>query len=456
MRTEYAEVVIVGTRCAGTAAAIEFARAGRRVIGLDSGRFPSDTLSTHLLWPTGVAELAALGALERVLALGAPKLHTAFAGGAGYAVRTDFAPVGGVNYALCVRRSGLDAALVSTARDHGADLREGALVTELIHERDRVAGVRYRDRGGVLTEVRAPLVIGADGRRSTVARLVGAQTPYRDAPSGRACYFGYWHDAHPGQRGIAAQWRSGDLLGTAFPCDGDLVLCLIQPPIERAERGVGAAEPLYRNFIAEIPELAARLRDCTPAGRVRTAFDLVSYFRRSSGPGWALPGDAGHFKDPITAQGIRDALRYGGLLARAAAPVLDDPVALDAALLGWERQRELDCLPIYQWTNRLARGAAMTPLEVELYRAADADPGLAARVLEVMTRVRPPEQMLPLRVSAQLAARAVRRHAPVPVAHTLVRELLDTATEHHQRLRARWDGLPPLPARTDTAIGSPS
>ncbi|MGX1807144.1 NAD(P)/FAD-dependent oxidoreductase [Nocardia sp. NPDC055321] len=456
MRTEFAEVVIVGTRCAGTAAAVEFARAGRHVIALDSGRFPSDTLSTHLLWPTGVAELDALGALDRVLELGAPRLGTAFAGGAGYAVRTEFAAVDGVDYALCVRRSGLDAALVATAREHGADLREGALVTELIRERDRIAGVRYTDRAGVVAEVRAPLVVGADGRRSTVAKLVGATAPYREAASGRACYFGYWHDAHPGQRHVAAQWRSGDLLGTAFPCDGDLVLCLIQPPVERAERSPRTAEALYRRFIGEIPELAERLRDCTLAGRVRTAFDLVSYFRRSSGPGWALPGDAGHFKDPITAQGIRDALRYGRLLARAAAPVLADPAALDAALLGWERQRELECLPIYQWTNRLARGAAMTPLEVELYRAADADPGLAARVLEVMTRVRPPEQMLPLRVSAQLAARAVRRHAPVPVAHTLVRELLDTATEHHQRLRARRDGLPPLPARPDTAIVAPS
>ncbi|WP_067704400.1 NAD(P)/FAD-dependent oxidoreductase [Nocardia jejuensis] len=455
MRSEAADVVIVGTRCAGTAAAIQFARAGKHVIGVDSGRFPSDTLSTHLLWPTAVAELDALGALPRVLALGAPRLRTALAGGAGYVVRTEFAPVRGtdhpladhplVDHALCVRRSGLDAALRDTALDAGADLREGLRVTELIHERDRVVGVRCRDRSGAVTQVRANLVVGADGRHSTVARLVGAHDPYRESASGRACYFAYWHDVHPSWRGIAAQWRTGDLLGTAFPCDGGLVLCLIQPPVGRAERGPHRTEPLYRQFIAEIPELAERLRGCTPAGRVRTAFDLASYFRRSSGPGWALPGDAGHFKDPITAQGIRDALRYGRLLAHAAAPVLDDEHALDGALHMWERRRELDCLPIYQWTNRLARGEAMTPLEVELYRAADTDPALAARVLEVMTRVRPPERMLPLRLSATLAARAVRHHAPIPAAQNLVRELRDTATEHHQRVRARRDGLPPLP-----------
>ncbi|MBX4384470.1 oxidoreductase, partial [Mycobacterium tuberculosis] len=77
---------------------------------------------------------------------------------------------------------------------------------------------------------------------------------------------------------------------------------------------------------------------------------------RSAGPGWALPGDAGHFKDPVTAQGIRDALRYGRLLGEQAAPMLDDTHALDAAVTAWERERVAECLEIFQWTNRLARG----------------------------------------------------------------------------------------------------
>ncbi|MDN2502545.1 FAD-dependent oxidoreductase, partial [Nocardia nova] len=84
---EFADVVVVGARCAGSAAAIAFARAGRRVVVVDAARFPSDTLSTHLLWPAGIAEVAALGALEKVLALGAPQLRVAYAGGAGQVVR---------------------------------------------------------------------------------------------------------------------------------------------------------------------------------------------------------------------------------------------------------------------------------------------------------------------------------------------------------------------------------
>ncbi|RMI31401.1 NAD(P)/FAD-dependent oxidoreductase [Nocardia stercoris] len=448
MRSESADVVVVGSRCAGAAAAIEFARHGRRVIALDSARFPSDTLSTHLLWPTGVAELETLGALPRVLKAGAPQLRTALAGGSGHTVRTDFAAVPGIGYAMCVRRIALDAALVDTARESGAQLREGALVTELVADAGRITGVRYRDRSGATAEVLAPLVVGADGRRSTVARLVGADIPYRSADSGRACYFAYWADAYPAWRTTAAQWRAGELLGTAFPCDDGLVLCLIQPPVARAERGQSAAARLYREFIAEIPELAARLRDCTQIGRVRTAADLTSYFRRSAGPGWALPGDAGHFKDPVTAQGIRDALRYGRLLAAAAAPVLDDPRALDRALRDWELERERDCLPVYQWTNRLARGEPMTALETELYRAAASDPELAARVLEVMTRVRPPGRMLAPGTAVALAARAAwrGRTTPITVADTLFREARDTVRDRHELWTARRRGLPPLPA----------
>ena len=132
---ERADVVIVGARCAGSAAAIGFARAGRRVVALDRVTFPADTISTHLLWPGGVAELQALGALDRVRALGAPPLPRALAGAGELVIRSDFTPVDGIDYALCVRRPGLDAALVATAREAGAEVREGARVTDLVMDR---------------------------------------------------------------------------------------------------------------------------------------------------------------------------------------------------------------------------------------------------------------------------------------------------------------------------------
>ncbi|MBF6101106.1 NAD(P)/FAD-dependent oxidoreductase [Nocardia cyriacigeorgica] len=457
---EYTDVIVVGARCAGSAAAMTMARAGRRVIVLDSAQFPSDTLSTHLLWPGGLAELDALGVLDQVEELGAPRLTSAFAAGAGYRVPSEFAPADGIDYAMCVRRTGLDAVLVGAARTAGAEVRERCRVTELVWEDDRCAGVRYRDRADTVVELRAPLVVGADGRRSTVARLCGAIEPFLHTPSGRECYYAYWREGSPSWRHIAAQWRAGRDLGTAFPCDDGLVLSLVQPPVSAEPAlGPGRAEQRYAEAIARIPGLAERLRDCERVGRVRAATGIASYFRRSSGPGWALAGDAGHFKDPVTAQGIRDALRYGRLLAETAAPLLDHPKALDLALTHWADRRLRECLPIYQWTNRLARAEDMHPLEIELYRTATRDRALAAAVTGIFSRTTEPGAVFTPRRAVGLAAGALR-HTPTTAGAVLAdvtRELREAAADWHEArtaLRANRDHS--TSPRTPSPVDHPS
>lgn len=406
--SEHVDAVIVGARCAGSATAIAFARAGKRVLALDSAKFPSDTLSTHLMFAGSVAELATLGALGRVEELGAPRLPLAHMEGAGIAVRATYTPVGGVDYGLCVRRTGLDAALVETARQSGAEVREGTKATELIWDGDRAVGVRTRDRQGRRREIRASLVVGADGRRSMVARQVGADDPYRLNRNERACLFAYWRDPWSSWRSTAAQWRDGAELGTAFPCDDGLLLVLLMPPVARAAAATDVDEE-YERTLDRLPGLRARLRGCTRESKVRSTTDTPSYFRRSAGPGWALPGDAGHFKDPVTAQGIRDALRYGRLLGEACAPVIDDPHALDDTLRSWELQRERECLEVYQWTNALARAESMSPLEVEFYRAGASSADFAREALDVFSRVRSPGEVLTLRRGLLFAARAFLR-----------------------------------------------
>lgn len=406
---ESVDAVVVGARLAGSACATALARAGRRVVALDRAVFPSDTLSTHLLFVGGVVELGRLGALARVEALGPPRLPEAIMAGSGITVRGAYTPIQGIDYALCVRRPGLDAALVETAREAGAEVRERAKVTELVWDAGRVAGVRYTDADGAECELRAPLVVGADGRRSTVARLVRADRPYRANRNGRSCFYSYVEDSRTEWRVTAAQWRAGRELGTAFPCDGGLALVLLMPPRDRA---VAFREDLDRGWeetVAMMPGLRERLEGCARVAKVRTAIDTTSYFRRSAGPGWALPGDAGHFKDPVTAQGIRDALRFGRLLGESAAPVLEDPVRLDRALAAWERRRERECLETYEWTNQLGRAAEMSPIEIELYRAAAADPDLARRVLDVFSRTVRPAQAVPARLGLRMTWRAVRR-----------------------------------------------
>ncbi|WP_280460321.1 NAD(P)/FAD-dependent oxidoreductase [Nocardia carnea] len=442
---EQADVVVVGARCAGSATAATLARAGRRVIVLDSARFPSDTLSTHLLWPAGVAELSRLGALDAVAELGAPALTHAFAAGSGHTIATPFPEVDGIGYTLCVRRTGLDHALVRTAAGAGAEVRQHCRVTELVWDGARCTGVRYAGPEGRTVELRAALVVGADGRRSTVARLAGAEAPYEAEPSGRDCYFAYWRDNSTEWRSTAAQWRVGADLGTAFPCDDGLLLCLVQPPAATGRLRPGDAERRYAAALDRLPPLRERLRGCERVGRVRSATGIVSYFRRSSGPGWALPGDSGHFKDPVTAQGIRDALHYGRLLAEAVAPVLDDPVRLDHTVAAWEQRRVRECREIYHWTNRLARGTAMSPLEVELYRAATTDPDLAAVTTGIFSRTRRPAELYTPARMARLTAGALWRHRrdPGPLVRDIAQEIAATAREFRTS-RTTLRGAPPV------------
>lgn len=432
---ETADAIVVGARPAGCATAVALARAGRRVVALDMARFPSDTLSTHLLFAGSVAELGRLGALERVRALGAPPMPVAEMTACGMTIRGSYTPVDGIDHALCVRRTGLDMALVETARAAGAEVRERCRVTELLWTGDRVAGVAYEAADRRRRELRAPLVAGADGRRSTVARLAGA-AGRRSHPNGRACYFAYLEDDREDLRHVAAQWRDGAELGTAFPCDDGLVLCLLMPPVARAGDFRGALEPEWDRTAAAIDGLGERLAGCRRVTKVRSALDTTSYFRQSAGRGWALPGDSGHFKDPVTAQGIRDALHYGRRLGEAAAGVLDDPVALDRALQRWARRRERECLEVYAWTNQLGRAEPMSALEIELYREAQAHPAFASQMLDVFSRTRRPSEVLTLRRGARLAARALRR--PGADRRAILRDVRHQLAERPSSYRLPW------------------
>ncbi len=405
---EHADVVIAGARCAGSATAAALARRGVKVIAVDPARFPSTTVSTHLLFASGVAELARTGALERVEKIGAPKLSRAFVGGPGHAAAGGYTPIDGIDYGMCVRRTALDAALVDTARAAGAEVREGHRVVDLLWEGGRAVGVKVSERGGREYEIRANLVVGADGRRSTVARLVGAEQPRISHANGRACYYAYYEDPREEWRTTAAMWLTGRELGNAFPCDGGLSMVLLMPPAERSADFRGDLEAEFTRTVGLVPGLAQRLEGCTRATKIVSSATHPSYFRTSAGPGWALVGDAGHFKDPVTAQGIRDAVKFGRLLGERVAGVVDDPAALDEATADWERSRDRQCLIMYHWTNLLGRGDGLAYVQIELLRGLTEGPQGVRRILEVYSRIRDPRETLAMGGMVKAVARALR------------------------------------------------
>ena len=203
-------------------------------------RFPSDQLSTHVLLPAGTSELAQMGALPRVLALKPSRVRWTYVEADGVGALERLRPAAdGIDFGVCVPRDLQDVQLVEAAREQGADVRERCSVESLRWRGGRVAGVRYRDRDGDEREIGATLVIGADGRRSSVAALVGAWTPYRISRNGRGLVFRYLDDPLAGRFDAETfhQWREGDSFAFAFPTtpEGRLLVLLMGHRDEASE-----------------------------------------------------------------------------------------------------------------------------------------------------------------------------------------------------------------------------
>jgi menaquinone-9 beta-reductase len=418
------DVVVAGARLAGCAVAAPLARAGRRVLVLDKMRFPSDQLSTHVLMPAGTSELAKLGALPRILALNPSRVRWIEVGAEGIRCLEKLRPAeDGIDFGVCVPRDLQDVQLVEAAREQGAEVRERCSVEALQWRAGRVTGVRYRDADGAAHEAETTLVIGADGRRSTVASLVGAWTPYRLSRNGRGLVFRYLEDPRAGTRDAETyqQWREGDSFAFAFPTTpaGKLLILLMG---HRDEAGEARSDPeaYWQRKLAQHPGLAARVEGAPPGSKLRSTGETPAFFRASSGPGWALAGDAGHFKDPVTGQGMRDALFAGRTLAEHVLPALDDPLAVDRATRAWEAERDRECLPAYHFANADTRVERPSPALCELVR--EAGRTTEADISDLFGRARTLEEIAPLPRLARVLVAALRR-GERPRSESLVRGL---------------------------------
>ena len=436
--------------------AAPLARAGRKVVVLDKMGFPSDQLSTHLLMPAGTSELSQLGALPRILALNPSKVRWVklVAEGINCLERLRPAP-DGIDFGVCVPRDLQDVCLVEAARAQGADVRERCTFTSLHWSAGRVAGVRYTDEEGNLHDISAQLVVGADGRRSSVAAAVGAWHPYRLSRNGRGLVFRYLDEPQPGTAPAQTfiQWRDGDSIAFAFPSapEGRLLILLMG---HRDEVGDARKDPeaYWQRKLDAHPGLAERVAgvDRSTYTKLRSTGETPAFFRASSGPGWALAGDAGHFKDPVTGQGMRDAMWMGRTLAEHVLPALDDPTAIDRATRVWEAARDRDCLPAYHFANADTRVERQSPALCELVRDAGrtTEPDLG----DLFGRARTPQEIAPLPRLTRAVVAALWR-GERPRSETLGRAVGDLRTEWEIRRERRADRF--RPARPVTGSDHP-
>jgi geranylgeranyl reductase family protein len=310
---ERRDVVVAGGGPAGAAVACFLAQRGHDVLLLDAARFPRDKVCGESVSPEAWRLLDAMGAADRVRSLSPHPLRgmrlvspdgTAFRGEYRGRDRPGFA----------VRRLALDEALLTAARDAGVEVREGARVTGLVRESGTVAGV-VAQTGGEARTTRARVTIGADGRRSVVARSLGL---LREHPRMRRfAVRGYWegvealgdvgemHVGGGGYCGVAP--LSPTLANVAFVLDRR----------EMAPAG-GDLEAFYRDALRRRwPRLAERLEGGRLAFPPRAIGPLALDCRAVTAPGAVLVGDAAGFYDPFTGEGVTLALRTAELAAAA-------------------------------------------------------------------------------------------------------------------------------------------
>lgn len=347
LRSSY-DVVVVGARCAGAATAMLLARGGLSVLAIDRSPYGSDTLSTHALLRGAMVQLVRWGLADRVRQSGAALVRRTTFHYADQAVPIDIAPRDGVEWLAAPRRTVLDALLVDEARRAGATVVHGPRVAGLLRaiRGHGVHGVELQGRDGARRSIRAGIVIGADGARSTVAGLVRA-APYRVGRHAAGVVFAYW----TGLDVDGYEWRFSPGAATGVIPTNDGAVCVFAGcssarflEVIRHDLEVGYFD-LLRAVSPALRDAVSRARR---AGRFRGFAGERGWMRQSWGPGWALVGDAGYFKDPITAHGITDAFRDAEILARA---VL---TGSERALAGYQDARDALSIGLFEITDEVA------------------------------------------------------------------------------------------------------
>ena len=382
---------MVGLRCAGAPLALLLRRAGVKVIALARDDLYTDQpFSTHGIQPFGMRlfDQIGLGGAIRALAPAAPAIRMQ--------VEDDYLQVDlrdGKHHACCPRRLALDPVLQRAVVDAGVDVRPRTIVVGLIRDGDRVVGVRVRDRSGE-RELRAPLVVGADGRNSIVARLVGAPAYVEDS-SPNGAYWAYFEESPLFSSDPRYDWgmcihMQGDGARAVFQTDSGLLMMI------GLARGHALA-PWRRDPDAA---LLAYLRAGTMTGpllegarQLAPAIGLIGlkfFMKQPVGPGWALVGDSGLHLDPTPGLGITDAVRDAITLAEA---ILDGG---GRAFERYWRRRDADSIGLYRMAADMGSEGYNSPLLQMIYRRSQMSAVMRARLLAVLDRELRPQDLLPL------------------------------------------------------------
>lgn len=358
----------------------------------DKDQLPSDhVVSTHVLHPYGMDVLDELGIGEAIRAEtpGSRVIRFVLDGTVLDVIFRDG------RLERCPRRHRLDARLQESARATGAHVFDRSRVVDVLTKEGRVVGLRVK-RHGMEYDVSARLIVGADGRHSTIAHCVGA-SEYLGYDAQRACYWTYWpappqwndKGRYPFDMYVA---RSGIAFRSIFQTDDDQLLIATSPPTEHAKAWRGDLNTAYRSDVNEDAVIQSLIGDNEPSEPVRGTVKERYYFREATGPGWALVGDAGHHKDFIIADGMTEALRQSQSLSSAIGR------GTDTALTAWWRQRDIEALPMFRFAQDQGTPEALPKLITRIYARLARLPDGCMRFSDGFDRRVSPYDSIPLSV----------------------------------------------------------
>jgi 2-polyprenyl-6-methoxyphenol hydroxylase-like FAD-dependent oxidoreductase len=257
------------------------------------------------------------------------------------------------------KRIVLDKILTEAAVEAGVELRENFMVKEILVDGERVTGIRGQTPDGEMVTEQARIVVGADGMRSLVAQTVNAPK-YATSPAGTCGYYTYWSGVPIDS--LEFYTRPGRTI-VAFPTNDQQAAIFVE---WRNDEFHTFRADLEKNFVGTLAEIAPDLARRVNAGKREDRFmgtaELPNFFRKPYGPGWALVGDAGCHKDPITAQGITDAFRDSELLAQSIDAGLSGSQPLEEALADYELRRNEALMPLYEF---ICDRATLAPFPME-------------------------------------------------------------------------------------------
>jgi 2-polyprenyl-6-methoxyphenol hydroxylase-like FAD-dependent oxidoreductase len=325
-------------------------------------------VSTHQIARTGVVALHRWGLLEAVLASGAPAIRQVTFSAAGESITRAIKLKSGVDFLVAPRRHILDALVAEAAAGAGAHVELGVTVSGVcLDDAGRAVGVYGRDRTGTPVEIEARFVVGADGLGSRVARAVGADVVEHRGDQSAAQYAYYTDLPWPGIELIAADRA----LAGVFPTHhGEACIWVCTPTSDAtaARRTAASRAEAFTTLLGRAaPELAERLQAGRRTTPVTGMLRAPNQLRRAHGPGWALVGDAGYHRDPITGHGLSDAYRDAELFAGALDRALRAATDEQTALAGYGQQRDEALRDVFELTCALS-GYPPVPEFVELQK----------------------------------------------------------------------------------------